>query len=79
MKVITKIRENCGKTDGTLQPLNVAIVGFYGAGKSSLINTIAAGFRGCWQEHAMCGSFGTEEAKHVTVRLESYVTYRQYH
>ncbi|KAL3886857.1 hypothetical protein ACJMK2_026819 [Sinanodonta woodiana] len=52
---INEILKECG----TGRPLNVCVVGTYGAGKSSFINTIAAAFNGKrWREHAAIGDYG---------------------
>ncbi|KAK3585098.1 hypothetical protein CHS0354_004289 [Potamilus streckersoni] len=44
---------------GTEPPLNVCVIGTYGAGKSSFINTIAAALSGKrWREYAGIGDYG---------------------
>ncbi|KAK3585094.1 hypothetical protein CHS0354_004285 [Potamilus streckersoni] len=46
------------KSSGTKNPLNVCVIGMYGVGKSSFINTIAAALNGkCWTEHAYVGNY----------------------
>lgn len=71
-----KLIKICQKEVGTIssgkRPLNIAIIGSHGCGKSSLLNTIYASFNDeKWKEIAESGSFGGL-AKQVSQELISY-------
>ncbi|KAL3886855.1 hypothetical protein ACJMK2_026817 [Sinanodonta woodiana] len=71
-KYIENIKEICGKADGNGKTLNVAIVGTYGVGKTSFVNTIAAAMsRDRWREHAYAGKYGSE-GRPMTVFSEKF-------
>ncbi|XP_048780837.2 uncharacterized protein LOC125683580 [Ostrea edulis] len=59
------------------RPLNIAIIGTPGSGKSSFINTLIASITGEWRSHAMVGCFGglgLQKTKHIaTYRKEKYL------
>ncbi|CAC5397922.1 SPG7 [Mytilus coruscus] len=76
--------EECKKLLGTTlsgkRPLNIAVLGPPGCGKSAFLNTVFASFSNDrWREHAKHGSFSAL-GKQVTTRLKSYrkeVYYRE--
>ena len=66
-KLKTKLIQHCKDTVGNeldgRRPLNIAVIGPPGCGKSSFLNTIFASFknndRACWREIAKMGDYGT--------------------
>ncbi|XP_046342066.2 uncharacterized protein LOC124122915 [Haliotis rufescens] len=65
-----RIIRNCQDHNKT-RPLNVAIIGPPGVGKSSLVNTIAASFSDdTWREYAYSGCHG--DASQITVFTKSF-------
>lgn len=52
---LEELLQRIGKED---TPLNIAIIGMPGCGKSSFINTLIASITGEWRSYAMAGSFG---------------------
>lgn len=58
-KLIKMCQDLVGTISPTNRPLNIAIIGPPGCGKSSLLNTIFASFSDDrWNEVALSGSFG---------------------
>ncbi|KAL3886850.1 hypothetical protein ACJMK2_026813 [Sinanodonta woodiana] len=71
-KYIGDIKEMCGQVDKAGKILNVAIVGTYGVGKTSFVNTIAAAMsRDRWREYAYAGKYGSQ-GRPMTVFSESF-------
>ncbi|KAK3585104.1 hypothetical protein CHS0354_004294 [Potamilus streckersoni] len=71
-KYIEDIKNICGQADGMGKTLHVALVGTYGVGKTSFVNTIAAALS-CdrWREHAYAGKYGSE-GRPMTVFSENF-------
>ncbi|XP_052076657.1 uncharacterized protein LOC127714635 [Mytilus californianus] len=72
-KLIRKCQKIVGTNVSGKPPLNIAIVGTPGGGKSSLLNTIFASFSTeSWTEIVPFGSFGRAQRQRTT-RFKSYV------
>ncbi|XP_046553093.1 uncharacterized protein LOC124262629 isoform X2 [Haliotis rubra] len=66
-----RIISNC-KDKNRIRPLNVAVIGPAGVGKSSLVNTIAASFSDdTWREYAYSGNHGGGSDQ-ITVFTKSF-------
>lgn len=75
IELIKKCQELVGTTNSTCKkpPLNIAIIGTPGGGKSSLLNTIFASFStDCWKEIVSFGSHG-EAGKQFTKQFTRFV------
>ncbi|XP_052076324.1 uncharacterized protein LOC127714303 [Mytilus californianus] len=72
IELIKECQEIAGTDLSTKPPLNIAIIGLPGGGKSSLLNTIFASFStSCWEDIVQFGSFGTL-GKQFTTRFKSF-------
>ncbi|XP_071126493.1 uncharacterized protein [Mytilus edulis] len=72
-KLIRRVQDIVGTHSSGKPPLNIAIVGLPGGGKSSLLNTIFASFSTeRWTEIVPFGSFGRAQRQRTT-RFTSYV------
>ncbi|CAG2235678.1 unnamed protein product [Mytilus edulis] len=72
-KLIRRVQDIVGTHSSGKPPLNIAIVGLPGGGKSSLLNTIFASFSTeRWTEIVPFGSFGRAQEQRTT-RFTSYV------
>ncbi|XP_055995429.1 uncharacterized protein LOC125683570 [Ostrea edulis] len=71
---LEELLQRIGKED---TPLNIAIIGMPGCGKSSFINTLIASITGEWRSYAMAGSFGgmgEHKTNHIAMyRKEKYL------
>ncbi|CAC5400667.1 unnamed protein product [Mytilus coruscus] len=77
-KLIKICQEEVGTISSRKRPLNIAIIGSHGCGKSSLLNTIFASFSdGKWKEIAEHGSFGGL-GKQVSQELISFKKEKYY-
>lgn len=75
IELIKKCQELVGTTNSTCKkpPLNIAIIGTPGGGKSSLLNTIFASFStDCWKELVSFGSHG-RGGKQITTEFTRFV------
>ncbi|CAC5385080.1 unnamed protein product [Mytilus coruscus] len=71
-ELIKECQEIVGTTHSEKPPLNIAIIGLPGGGKSSLLNTIFASFStDRWKDVVQFGSFGTLD-KQFTTRFKSF-------
>lgn len=67
IKLIEECQEIVGTDDSKKKPLNIAIIGLPGGGKSSLLNTVFASFSTkCWEDIVQFGSFGTLDRQFTT-------------
>lgn len=61
-QLIQQCKDTVGNDVGGRRPLNIAVIGPPGCGKSSFLNTIFASFknndRACWREIAEMGDYG---------------------
>lgn len=72
LNLIWECQELVGTDHSNRKPLNIAIIGLPGVGKSSLLNTIFASFSTkCWDDIVEFGSFGTL-AIQFTTRFKRY-------
>ncbi|XP_063417644.1 uncharacterized protein LOC134700217 isoform X2 [Mytilus trossulus] len=72
INLIRECQEIVGTDHSKRKPLNIAIIGLPGGGKSSLLNTIFASFSTkCWEDTVQFGSFG-EHDKQFTTRFKSF-------
>ncbi|XP_076111631.1 uncharacterized protein LOC143079890 [Mytilus galloprovincialis] len=76
-KLIKICQDEVGTISSGKQPLNIAIIGYHGCGKSSLLNTIFASFRDeKWKEiaeHGSHGGLGKQISQHlISFKKEKY-------
>jgi predicted GTPase len=61
-KLLQQCKDTVGNNLGGRRPLNIAVIGPPGCGKSSFLNTIFASFKNndsaCWREIAKAGDYG---------------------
>jgi predicted GTPase len=61
-KLLQQCNDTVGNNLGGRRPLNIAVIGPPGCGKSSFLNTIFASFKNndsaCWREIAKAGDYG---------------------
>ena len=71
-KLLQQCKDTVGNNLGGRKPLNIAVIGPPGCGKSSFLNTIFASFNNndnaCWREIAKAGDYG-EHGIQETSRL----------
>lgn len=71
-QLIQQCKDTVGNDVGGRRPLNIAVIGPPGCGKSSFLNTIFASFknndRDCWREVAKAGDYGELDIQ-MTSRL----------
>jgi predicted GTPase len=64
-KLLQQCKDIVGNNLGGRRPLNIAVIGPPGCGKSSFLNTIFASFKNndkaCWKEIAKEGDYGKQD------------------
>jgi predicted GTPase len=69
-KLIIQCQETVGNDLHGQTPLNIAVIGPPGCGKSSFLNTIFASFKNnnnaCWREIAKMGDYGGQDLQETS-------------
>ena len=69
-ELIRQCKDIVGNDLDGRRPLNIAVIGPPGCGKSSFLNTIFASFkdkdRSCWREIAKMGDYGEHDIQETT-------------
>ena len=69
-QLILQCKDTVGNDLDERRPLNIAVIGPPGCGKSSFLNTIFASFknndRACWREIAKMGDYGKHDIQETS-------------
>ena len=69
-QLIQQCKDTVGNDVGGRRPLNIAVIGPPGCGKSSFLNTIFASFknndRACWREIVKTGDYGEHDIQETS-------------